>query len=190
MRKEMPGVERFKVAARINITRWYDSSARLFPAPSARVVQVYDPSLKQFVPHPESDGDDPIVDLHGPFAYFLSTVNVDRLEPAFCITPLMSKVPPTEASFDIVIIRPLRDPSIHIDTQEARVAFADNLSTVLHAAYKNGSHVDLRYGSSGEIGMDQIGETVVEYVRCGGWEWIPVRSQRAWHIARLIALEG
>jgi len=126
--------------------------------------------------------DDPIVDLDGPFAYFLSTVNVDRLEPAFCIAPLASRFPPADASFDIVIVRPLRDPSIALDTPAARAAFVAKLSAIFQGAYRNGSHIDLRYGPNGEIGMEEHGEAVVEYLRCGGWEWIPDDLDEAAHI--------
>jgi len=182
LRKEMPGVERFKVAAQKNMSRWYNSFAKLLPAPSAGVVQVYDPSKRQFVPHPKSGGDDPTVGLIGPFAYFLSTVNVDRLEPTFCITPLASEIPSTEPSFDMVIVRPLRDPSIVADSPESRAAFVDKLSTTLRGAYIHGSHVDLRYGPDGEIGTEGNGGTVVEYIRCGGWEWIPDDLDDAAHI--------
>lgn len=174
LRAEIPSIERFKVAAQNNITKWYISYVKLLPVPSVGVVQVYDPAKKEFVTHEESHHDDPIVDVDGPFAYFLSTVNVDRLEPAFCITPLQRTVPPTAASFDIVMVRPLRDPTLTWDSPEARRVFVQKATTILQGAYKNGSHVDMRYGQDGQIELDGIGPTVVEYIRCGGWEWVPV----------------
>jgi hypothetical protein len=174
LRKEMPGIERFKVAAQNNITRWYTSCVKLLPVPSVGVVQIYNPAKKEFVAHDESDPDDPIVDVDGPFAYFLSTVNVDRLEPAFRITPLQSTIPATAASLDIVMVRPLRDLSLDDDSPEARLVFAQKATAVLQGAYKNGSHVEMRYGINGEIESDGEGPPVVEYIRCGGWEWIPV----------------
>lgn len=173
LRAEMPGIERFKVAAQNNIAKWYNSYVKLLPVPSIGVVQIYDPASKAFVAHEDSHHDDPIVDIDGPFAYFLSTVNVDRLEPAFRITPLQSSIPPPAASFDIVMVRPLRDPSLSWDSKEARLAFVQKATTVLQGAYNNGSHVHMRYGESGEIELDGHGETIVEYVRCGGWEWTP-----------------
>lgn len=118
--------------------------------------------------------------LDGPFIYFLSTINVDRLEPQFQITPLINAQPPTGASCDVVIIRPLRDPSISHDNHEARELFAAKMWTVLGGAYEEGRHVNFRYNSNGEIGVDGDGPTVVEYIRCGGWEWIPV--SRRWTI--------
>ena len=174
LRAELPSIDRFKVAARNNITRWYKSFAKLLPSQSSGLVEIYDPTLSSFVPHPRSIPGDPIVDLDGPFTYFLSTVNVDRLEPLFRITPLVSSYPRAGAFMDIVIIRPLRDPSVCIDSPETRAAFAAKLGAVLTAAYRDGDHVNLRYDSSGNITSEGDGATVVEYFRCGGWEWEPV----------------
>ncbi|KIM80923.1 hypothetical protein PILCRDRAFT_97898 [Piloderma croceum F 1598] len=186
LRTEMPGIERFKVAAQNNISKWYTSYVKLLPVPSVGVVQIYDPVKKEFVPHEESHLDDPIVDVDGPFAYFLSTVNVDRLEPAFRITPLHSTIPPTFASVDIVMVRPSRDPSLNWDTpkerQDARQAFVQKATTVLQGAYKNGIHVSMRYGKDGEIELDGVGPTIVEYIRCGGWEWTPDDTDDAAHL--------
>ncbi|KAI6038960.1 ATP-NAD kinase-like domain-containing protein [Pisolithus marmoratus] len=140
LRKEIPGIERFKVAAQQNKTRWYRSRVKLLPVPST--------GMNALVPHK-----DPL-DLSGPFAYFLSTVNVDRLEPAFRITPQYSTEPPQHASLDWRHLR--------------LKAF-----TVLTAAYQDGNHIRLRYNENGNIGEDGNGPTVVEYFRCGGWEWIP-----------------
>ncbi|KAJ7694078.1 hypothetical protein B0H17DRAFT_932095 [Mycena rosella] len=183
LRKEMPGIERFKVAAEQNSSKWYNSWVKLLPAPGAEVVQIYDPATKSFVPHPESDPEDEdIVDMDGPFVYFLATVNVDRLEPAFMISPLMSRIPPAEAVCDIVIVRPLRSPTVSVDTPETRAAFVPILWKVLGAAYRNGSHVDLRYDANGEVTTEGDGPTVVEYIRCGGWEWIPVDEDEDAHL--------
>jgi len=182
LRKDMPGIERFKVAAQNNITKWYDSYVKLLPVPSVGVVEIYDPARKEFVAHDESHRDDPIVDVDGPFVYFLSTVNVDRLEPAFRITPLHSTIPPTTASFDIVMVRPLRGLSLDLDSPEARLLFVEKTTAVLQGAYQDGSHVDMRYGQNGEIGFDGDGPTVVEYIRCGGWEWIPDDIDKGAHL--------
>ena len=176
LRLEYPGIERFKIAAQNNIARWYNSYVRLLPMSSVGVVQIYDPRKKEFVNHEDSHQDDPTVDVEGPFAYFLSTVNVDRLEPSFCITPLHSTIPPTAASCDIVMVRPLRDPSLNWDSEEARLVFVQKATTVLQGAYKQGSHIDMRYGKNGEIELDGVGPAVVEYIRCGGWDWIPVSA--------------
>ncbi|KAG2349324.1 hypothetical protein BDR05DRAFT_900618 [Suillus weaverae] len=172
LRKEVPDIERFKVAARNNITQWYSSHVKLLPASSARAVEIYDPDQKTFVTHEDSD-DHGIVDVYGPFAYFLSTVNVDRLEPSFRITPLASDFVSSEVSLDLVMIRPHRDPTFVMDTIEARNAFAEKSNAVLTAAYQDGSHINLRYTDDGKITSEGTGPTVVEYIRCRGWEWIP-----------------
>ena len=194
LRQEMPGIERpdnfvprderisnlvsrFKVAASNNSARWYSSSVKLLPAPSVGTVQIYNPTSNTFTNHPDSDEDDPIVDLDGPFIYFLSTVNVDRLESTFRITPLVRTIPPTEASCDLLILRPLRDPSISRDHAQARDAFVPKLWNVLQNAYKDGQHINLKYNDSGDIVSSGDGPTVMEYFRCGGWEWIPVGQQ-------------
>jgi hypothetical protein len=173
----MPGIERFKVAAWNNITRWYSSQVKLLPTASAQAVEIYDPDHKTFVAY-QGSNDHGIVDVKGPFAYFLSTVNVDRLEPAFRITPLASEFFSSGASLDIVIVRPHRDPTFVADTIETRKAFAEKATVVLQAAYQDGNHINLKYTDDGKITAEGTGPTVVEYIRCGGWEWIPVSLSR------------
>ena len=175
LRKEIPGIERFKVAAQQNITKWYSSRVRLLPIPSSGTVHTYDPEKGDFVPSGDSNESGSALDVHGPFAYFLSTVNVDRLEPEFRINPTISKIPPTDASMDVVIVRPQRDPTFTLDTPEAREKFAEKLVAVLTTAYQDGSHIHLHYSEKGDITESGDGNTVVECFRCGGWEWIPVR---------------
>ncbi|KAK0459458.1 ATP-NAD kinase-like domain-containing protein [Desarmillaria tabescens] len=171
LRKEHPGIERFKIAAANNAKKWYYSHVKLLPT-STGLVQLFEPSSNTFIDHPESVTHDPIVDLYGPFAYFLSTVNVDRLEPAFRITPLARELPSKGPSCDIVIIRPFRGGTM-MDTSEAREAFIPTLFSVLGGVYQNGAHVSLRYHKGGTISAEGDGSLVVEYIRCGGWEWIP-----------------
>ncbi|KAK7036679.1 hypothetical protein VNI00_011344 [Paramarasmius palmivorus] len=179
LRAEMPGIERFKVAAEQNRLNWCNAHAKLLPAANVGYVELYDPSTKSFIPHPEGDE---IVDVYGPFIYFLSTVNVDRLEPAFRITPLAKDITPEEATCDLVIIRPLRDPALNWDSPESREAFAPKLYQVMGDAYRNGVHVDLLYNEKGEIVTDGDGPPVVEYIRCGGWEWIPDDIDETSHV--------
>ncbi|KAI6111542.1 hypothetical protein EV401DRAFT_2059157 [Pisolithus croceorrhizus] len=173
LRKEIPGIERFKVAAQQNKTRWYRSRVKLSPVPSTGAVQVYDPDTNALVPHKGS------LELSGPFVYFLSTVNVDRLEPAFRIAPQFSAEPPEDASLDVVIVRPQRDPTFTFDTPQTREAFATKAFTVLIAAYQDGNHI--------RLSADNDGPTVVEYFRCGGWEWIPEEADEK---ARLVCSDG
>ncbi|TFK93165.1 hypothetical protein K466DRAFT_479245 [Polyporus arcularius HHB13444] len=177
LRASDPSMGRFKTAAMQNITRWYGASVKLFPREGAGVVEVFDPAAQAFVPHEASTEDEPIVDLSGPFAYFLSTVNVDRLEPKFRISPRGRDVLVPEgrrsAALDLVMVRPWRDPSYEMDSEEARARFAEKAAAVLGAAYQDGAHVNLRYDESGKIVAEGTGPTVVEYIRCGGWEWEP-----------------
>jgi len=81
-----------------------------------------------------------------------------------------------------VIIRPLRDPSIHLDSPEARIAFAQKAGAVLQGAYNDGNHVNLRYDSEGNVVSEGEGTFVVEYFRCGGWEWEPDDEDDAAHL--------
>ncbi|KAK0197376.1 hypothetical protein F5146DRAFT_1155452 [Armillaria mellea] len=181
LRIEHPGIERFKIAAAKNANKWYHSHVKLLPT-STGLVKQFDPSSKTFIDHPESEVHDPIVDLYGPFVYFLSTVNVDRLEPAFRITPLARELPTKGPSCDVVIIRPFRSETSMMDTPEAREAFIPNLYSVLGGAYQNGAHVNIRYHKDGSISAEGDGPPVVEYIRCGGWEWIPDDIDEAAHL--------
>lgn len=139
-------------------------------------MQIYDAQSKTFISHPDSDDEEPIVDLDGPFIYFLSTVNVDRLEPAFRITPLASSIPPNDVSCELLVVRPLRDPTSSWDNPQARAAFVPKLWAVMKGAYADGNHINLRYNGESELSAEGVGPLVVEYIRCGGWEWLPLVS--------------
>jgi hypothetical protein len=182
LREQYPGIERFKIAAQENSTKWYRSRLNILPASSQGLVQIYDPQTKSFVNHPNSTLDNPIVQLEGPFLYFLSTVNVDRLEPAFRITPLARTLPPSSPSCDIVVIRPLQSPSIVKDSLKARASFVETIWTVLGAAYQDGLHVQMKYNNDGQVVTEGDGPSVVEYIRCGGWEWIPELVDKDAHL--------
>ncbi|KZT03440.1 uncharacterized protein LAESUDRAFT_729243 [Laetiporus sulphureus 93-53] len=173
LRASVPGLERFKRAAAQNLARWYSASVTLFPAQATGRVELWDPAARRFAPHPQSTESDPLVDLSGPFAYFLSTANVDRLEPAFRITPHARDVPPKGPALDVVVLRPERDPSVEMDSREVREAFAEKAKAVLGGAYEDGAHTVLRYAEDGCVLTEGDGPLVVEYFRCGGWEWEP-----------------
>lgn len=188
LRASNPGIERFKIAAQMNATKWYHARANLFTVMSAvegshliPCVEIFDPAKGYFVPYhgPGRSEDGRTVTLDGPFTYFLSTVNVDRLEPAFRITPSQVTFPPSPvtapAMMDVAVIRPLRDPSVNAESDVAREQFAQKTMAVMGGAYRDGAHIQMRYGPQGEIveGEGQ-GDTVVEYFRCYGWEWLPV----------------
>ena len=168
LRASVPGVERFKIAARQNDTTWYRARVRLLGP-----VQRYDVTAGAFVTVVAAKEEEPL-ELSGPFAYFLSTVNVDRLEPLLRITPLQNALPPPPGmkTMDVVVVRPLRDPSSEGKADEGeRKRFKEKLWEVFGGAYRDGVHIKARY----EL---QDGETeglpVVEYFRVRGWEWIPV----------------
>ena len=177
LRVSDPTMERFKTAAAQNITRWYSASVSLYPSQGAGLVQAYDPATNAWVTHPQSTDDEPIVDLEGPFAYFISTVNVDRLEPQFRISPRGRDVlGPKDgaAALHVVIVRPMRDPSFEMDSEPTRLAFAEKAAAVLGAAYQDGAHIALRYDQNGKVVAEGDGPVVVEYLRCGAWDWEPV----------------
>lgn len=197
LRATVPSIERFKLAAAQNATRWYNARLRLLPSSAhpelqsdapAPVLQ-YAPPLDQFIAAPspaatgEGAGPTAALELSGPFAYMLSTVNVDRLEPAFRITPLQrdhSPVPPATA--DVAIVRPTRDPSNKDGSEAEREKFKDKVWAVLGGAYQDGAHVRSTYADDGSISSTGAGQPVVEYFRAGGWEWIPVRLSASVHV--------
>lgn len=181
LRATHPGIERFKIAAMQNITKWYKSIATLYPPPNSPHVQIYDSKSKQFVPVEGPKGQ---IELGGPFAYFLSTVNVDRLESAFRIAPLHSSIPPSAEAptLDVVVVRPLgRDPSVKDDSEETKAQFAQKSGNLLGAAYRDGAHIDLKYGIDGSVVEGEDGPSVVEYYRVGWWEWVPDPEDPAAH---------
>ncbi|KAF8623944.1 hypothetical protein AX15_006109 [Amanita polypyramis BW_CC] len=178
LREEFPGLDRFKIAAQRNCDRWYYAHAKIFPSSDGEPVKVFEPSLKRFVSHPETK-QGAVVEMEGPFVYFLSTVNVDRLEPTYVITP---SVEPASAGFcDLVIIRPSRDPTYRADDETGRSTFIAKLWEILNAPNKDGEHIHLRYGEDGKITTEGEGPPVVEYLRCGKWEWHPEETDERAH---------
>lgn len=194
LRATMPGIERFKIAAQQNASYWYHARARLHPMPFVTgashqqshggAVLKYDATHGTFIRLTEDT-----YELEGPFSYFLTTVNVDRLEPAFRIAPIARShpPPPTVPSIDVVVIRPLQDPVIkhqmQADTtggEASRLQFAEKLWTVMGGAYADGKHLNFRYpsasenGPGGPVSEEGKGPYVVEYFRVSGWDWIPV----------------
>lgn len=167
LRASVPGIERFKLAAAQNNTTWYRARARLLPP-----VQRYDVNAEAFVP---VSGEEDTLELQGPFAYFLSTVNVDRLEPLFRIAPLQRALPPPPGALtmDVLVVRPLRDLSLEGKSgQEERERYKERVWAALGGAYQDGAHIRARYDTQdGKVD----GPPIVEYFRVKGWEWIPVR---------------
>jgi hypothetical protein len=169
LRASVPGIERFKIAAEQNATTWYRGSVNLLPP-----VQQYDVNTGAFIDLVREDEVGGSKGLVGPFAYFLSTVNVDRLEPLFRITPLQRTLPPPPDAhtMDVLVVRPLLDKSLEgKDDEEKREKFKERLWAMFRAAYQDGAHIKLQYDSPD--GKTK-GMPVVEYFRAGGWQWIPV----------------
>lgn len=165
-RSSIPGIERFKKAAEENIQKWSNARVELLPISSREPVLKYDPVQEHFTPCTEEGK----VFLDGPFFYFLSTTNVDRLEPQFVITPLAKTLPPTsEGAFDVVVVRPSRKPKYGGDTDEERAALVQVAIEWFGQAYKGGEHIHYTY--PGEEGADPVYMT--EYFRVGGWDWHP-----------------
>lgn len=88
---------------------------------------------------------------------------------------------------DVVVVRPLRDETMTGDSEANRNTFAYKAGAVLQGAYSQGSHVDMRYNAQGDTSLEGDGNPVVEYIRCGGWEWIPDASDE---YAHLICCDG
>ncbi|KIL68666.1 hypothetical protein M378DRAFT_121005 [Amanita muscaria Koide BX008] len=187
LRQEYPGLDRFKIAGKKNSARWYSGRAKLFPSANSGTVQIFEPSLGRFIDHPNSMKENPVVELQGPFAYFLSVVNVDRLEPNYVIAPSVEAEPAQEGEcFNLVIVRPSRSPAF-LANDKSPHAFSPILWQVVNAPRKEGDHVYLRYTDEGTITKEGEGPPVVEYVRCGGWEWYPCETDS---YAHLVCIDG
>jgi hypothetical protein len=184
LRATIPGVERYTEAAKQNIHKWSHATVRLKSSLSGNPILLYDPSSDKFI---ETATEELSVD--GPFAYFLSTVNVDRLESGFVITHLASKIKPDANVMDIVVIQPLRSPQVSGDTEEERAKFAQILMGSMGAA-RSATHTHVRYPSdklANESPSESAdGPLVVQYYRCGGWEWVPVSSYYPYAFSDLI----
>ncbi|GAA6010704.1 hypothetical protein JCM10207_005805 [Rhodosporidiobolus poonsookiae] len=173
LRASHPGVERFKLAAQKNATRWTDGKLTLRGRP-----RLYDPTTEAWVDKGDAGG---IVEVDGAFAY-LTAALVDRFEPNFVVAPFRSPrsaLSPSsdngeDGSIDLVLVRPLRHaPTAALAAQggdaaaKAREEFVKRVWEVSGAMYDGGKHVALRYGT------DEGGETIVELWRAGGFEWKP-----------------
>lgn len=183
LRATIPGVERYTEAAKRNLNKWSHATARLKSFSNGSPILLYDPTSNIF-----TECDPTELTINGPFAYFLSTLNVDRLESNFVITPLASKIKPESGTMDIVVIQPLRCPQISEDTPEDRQKFAQILMGSMGAA-RSASHTHIRYPkdstSTESPSANAEGPIVVQYYRCAGWEWMPVSRLQAGFITIL-----
>ncbi|ODO09595.1 hypothetical protein I350_03202 [Cryptococcus amylolentus CBS 6273] len=211
LRASHPGTARFKVAAQESADIFFNADATLFPVHAAGGVgnvEQWDPKTDSWItPYTlgEHKGAGSEWTVSGPFAYFLSTASVDRLEPAFVISPKTSLRPSPPASSSIsatpaptslenqnqyiylTILRPLRDPFVSsLSPPQRSATWSQRAFEVLAKAYHAGSHISLTYPASaaGEVGSEGWasevkgeGEVVVELFRCGGFDWVPLSSQ-------------
>ena len=181
LRSTHPGIERFKIAAAQNISRWVNARVQL--TPRAGKLQRYDPESKAFIDVALDEGR-----FDGPILYFVC-VSTDRLEPTFVPAPFSGpwqgdktqQQRPSDA-VDVVVIRPLSDPALqsevnrdgsfwlHDESATLREDYAkDRVQAVVGGMYDEGKHVDLRYDGSGP--------PICEYYRCAGYDWTPVSSE-------------
>ncbi|WVQ73577.1 hypothetical protein IAR50_003156 [Cryptococcus sp. DSM 104548] len=211
LRASHPGTERFKIAAHESAGVFFDAEATLFPVQTGGGggdVEQWDSKTGAWVaPYTLGGSKDNTGDwrVDGPFAYFLSTATVDRLEPAFVISPKTSLRPPPPSSLPtsagsastsleaqnqyihLTILRPLRDPFVSSQPPDQRSpTWSKRAFEVLTKAYQAGSHIDLTYPvkAEGQVGGETWasevkgnGDVVVELFRCGGFDWVPASSQ-------------
>ena len=174
-RSTIPGIERFKLASTENVTKWTDAEVELLPTAGADNVLIWDPAKEEFtlIPIP--------VSLNGPFFYFLSTINVDRLEPEFVTTPLVKQKPAESGpALDLVIVRPSRNPKFTGDNEAERQSFVGEVLPWFKAIYSQGKHLSISYESEGGPVY------MTEYYRVGGWRWTPkVRHLNHWMLYSL-----
>ncbi|EJD52726.1 hypothetical protein AURDEDRAFT_21898, partial [Auricularia subglabra TFB-10046 SS5] len=182
LRKDVPRLDRFQLAARENISKWYHARATLLPRGDVHPAppQLYDPGADAFE---DADAGAPLeLPLAGPFTYFVSTLNVDRLEPKFRVVPLHRSHPPAQGEMDLIIMRPMRNPCTVAEGGPARSLSALTSSTVLKGAYDEGSHLKLKFDAAGLASPDGDGPYAAEYYRCGGWIWEPESGDEDAHL--------
>jgi len=194
LRATHPGVERFKIAARQNVDRWWDGEVHL----SGRVRR-YDPATKAWVPATdrpggnEDDVDEATTVVQGPFAYLVAAL-VSRFEPTFVVAPFRSPTHPlaphpagdrARPSIDIVAIRPLRHAPTaalertggEVERCRAREGFVERVWGVTGGMYDRGRHVDEVYGAGEAAAAGDEGRAVCEVWRAERVEWVPVRPR-------------
>ncbi|BGP41185.1 hypothetical protein JCM10449v2_005159 [Rhodotorula kratochvilovae] len=186
LRATHPGLERFKLAAQANVTRWW--AGRLLLRGN---VRRYDPSTRAW----ESLGPAEVQE-HGPWAYLVCAL-VSRFEPAFVVAPFRSPLSPLapasdEGSIDVVAIRPLlHAPTAALErdgrAKDAREGFVGRVWGVTGGMYDGGKHVDAVYGKEEAEGEE--GRAVCEVWRAEEVEWVPDADPDDLK-SRLVCLDG
>lgn len=184
------GVQVFKEAFEINVSKTWNASVKLLPASldSNESVELYDHKTNQLSKvggaHEAHDRHLEI-ELDGPFSYFTSCL-VDRLESDFIIAPLRRAIDRSDGEYqkrlsstiDLVIVRPMRDSRLvqlsknQPDSTGFQEAMSQLLWKVMEGAYQEGHHINLL-----ETDHDGHQSPIVEYYRCGGWNWKPVEQE-------------
>jgi hypothetical protein len=169
LRVTVPGLERFKMAAVQNVSRWNPGQLTL-----GGDVQSYDPASKSFV-------DTSIRSIKGPFVY-LVTALVDRFESTFVVAPFQAPpgsnrpLAPEQPVIDVILIRPLRHSTTarlydaatdDSERERIRQSYAQQLWQVTGGMYGGGTHVSMTYEDEPEV-------NIVEYYRCERVTWEPV----------------
>jgi hypothetical protein len=83
------------------------------------------------------------------------------------MAPLFVLSPPTRGEMDLIVIGPLRDPSVETDNPDARVASVRNLTGILQEPYTGGNRTNLSY-QNGVLSVAGDRPFVVDYLRCSG----------------------
>ncbi|SCZ87962.1 BZ3500_MvSof-1268-A1-R1_Chr2-1g04094 [Microbotryum saponariae] len=180
LRSTHPGVQRFKIAAGENATRWYEGKIKMVGA-----VSRWDAGLCRWVYESGEIG------LDGPWVYVVGSL-VSRFEKDFIVAPLRTRSITTQAeqdqefdsSIDVVLVRPLRDPLTRKvleseGAQKAKEFFVAGLWETLGGIYRGGKHVGMRWNDGTER---------VEYYRCRMVEWDAPDSDDVKD--RLVCLDG
>ncbi|WFD35779.1 hypothetical protein MCUN1_002641 [Malassezia cuniculi] len=189
LRKEIPDVSRFKVAAKQNAQRWSEATLRLDGH-----VQRYEPKSGSFVSVKDLSGYEPNEDgslvIEGPFAYMNAMV-IDRLERDFVPATFASNTDEELARppelIDIIVIRPSRSRAVRealnekkpLDEVSASFATDVLMPTLLGGMYDKGSHVNSVYKDADGKPVEEDGEQVpiVEYFRASSYEWTAHNDQ-------------
>jgi diacylglycerol kinase family enzyme len=182
LRSTHPGIERFKLAAAQNMTKWTLADVRLKGKGAEETIELYDADTSTFKIISSNEAR-----FTHPIFYFVC-VTTDRLEPTFVPAPLSgpllssshdAKLHRPKDAVDIVVIRPLRDPALKDyvnrddgfwlsdESNSIRGDFASRVvQQVIGGMYNNGKHIAMHYDNDGPL--------ICEYFRCGGYEWTPV----------------
>ena len=160
LRSTVSGLDRFKKAAQLN---WSSLHSGKIVLKGTRTR--YSPASRSFEPYTsvEESAD----------WWYLSSLLIDRLEPAFIVAPLRKVANDAASLSGTIDLVAIKRPA-HLGHDH----FLPEMMKATGAIYDKGKHVDLVW-SNGTVRPWAEGEAdqgpVVTYLRCQGWEWHPVR---------------